>query len=334
MVSLETLILSGCSKLEKFPDILRHLPCLLELYLDGIAITELPSSTSYATRLALLSLEKCINFERFPNINQLTSLETLVLSGCSKLEKFPDILQHMPCFSKLYLDGTSITNFPSSIGSTRLVQLSLENCINLERFPGIGQFVSLEKLSLSGCSSLEKFLDNSQHMPCLSELYLDGTAIKELPSSIAFSIQLVLLVLTECRNLRNLPTSICKLTRLETLSLSGCSNLDALPRTLDRLCSLRRLELRNCIGLSALPALPSSLEFVNASDCLSLEHISPQSVLIFGGSIFANFIKLREYPKTMESDLLSMATHIDKERWRSTYDQVSSLWFDIMISII
>ena len=195
------------------------------------------------------------------------------------------------------MDGTAIIELPSAIGyAIRLNLLSLESCINLKCFLDIGQFVSLEKLILSGCSMLEKFPNISQPMPCLLELYLDGFGIIELPSSIAFATQLVRLVLRKCRNLQSLPSSICKLIRLEILSLSGCSNfgkcekanlrnIDALPRTLYRLCNLRRLELQNCRSLSRLLALPSSPELVNASNCISLEHISPHSVLFFGGSI-------------------------------------------------
>ena len=192
LVSLETLSLSGCSKLEKFSDILQHMPCLSELYLDGTAITDLPSSIGYATWIVTLILRNCINLEHFPSIDQLVSLETLVLSGCSKIEKFPDISQQMPRLSELYLDGTAIIELPSSIGyAIRLTLLSLESCINLEYFPDIGQFVSLEKLILSGCSKLEKFPNISQPMPCLLELYLDGTGITKLPSLIAFATQLV-----------------------------------------------------------------------------------------------------------------------------------------------
>ena len=92
------------------------MPCLSELYLDETAITDLPSSIGYATRLVTLILRNCINLKCFPSIDKLVSLETLSLSGCSKLEKFSDILQHMPYLSELYLDGTAITDLPSLIG--------------------------------------------------------------------------------------------------------------------------------------------------------------------------------------------------------------------------
>ena len=172
-----------------------------------------------------------------PDFSRVTNLKMLILDGCTQLCKI----------------------HPSLGDLDKLARLSLKNCINLEHFPGIGQLVSLEDLILSGCSKLEKFPDISQHMPCLRKLYLDGTTITELPSSIGYATELVKLDLKDCRKLRSLPSSIGKLTLLETLSLSGCSdlgkcevnsgNLDALPRTLDQLCSLWRLELQNCRSL-------------------------------------------------------------------------------------
>ena len=249
-----------------------------------------------------------------PDFSRVTNLKMLSLDDCTQLRKIH-----------------------SSLGDLdKLIRLSFENCINLKHFPSLDRLVSLEDLILSGCSKLEKFPVISQHMPCLSKLYLDGTTIIELPSSIAHATKLVLLDLQNCRKLLSLPSSICKLAHLETLSLSGCSrlgnpqvnsdNLDALPRTLDRLSNLRKLKLQNCRSLRALPPLPSSMELVNASNnCTSLEYISPQSVfLCFGGSIFGNCFQLNKYQSKMEPHLRRMATHFDQERWKSAYDQVSS----------
>ena len=253
-----------------------------------------------------------------PDFSRVTNLKMLILDGCTQLCKI----------------------HPSLGDLDKLARLSLKNCINLEHFPGISQLVSLETLILSGCSKLEKFLDISQHMPCLRQLYLDGTAITELPSSIDYATKLEILDLRNCRKLRSLPSSICKLTLLWCLSLSGCSdlgkcevnsgNLDALPRTLDQLCSLWRLELQNCRSLRALPALPSSLEIINASNCESLEDISPQAVFSqFRSCMFGNCLKLTKFQSRMERDLQSMAAPVDHEIQPSTFEEVSSLWLQL-----
>ena len=277
----------------------------------------------------------CLLLQIFEN------LKYIVLNDSKYLTETPD-LSRVTNLKLLNLDGcTQLCKIHSSLGDLdKLTELSFKSCINLEHFPDLSQLISLQYLILSGCSKLEKSPVISQHMPCLRRLCLDGTAITELPSSIAYATQLVLLDLKNCRNLLSLPSSISKLTLLETLSLSGCldlgkcqvnsGNLDALPRTLDRLCSLRRLELQNCSGLPSLPALPSSVELINASNCKSLEDIYPQSVfLCFGGSIFGNCFKLSKYPSTMERDLQRMAAHANQERWWSTFEQVSFLWVQL-----
>ena len=46
------------------------------------------------------------------------------------------------------------------------------------------------------------------------ELFLDGSAIPELPSSIGRLNGLVSLNLTDCKKLASLPQSICELTSL------------------------------------------------------------------------------------------------------------------------
>ncbi|RVW59081.1 putative WRKY transcription factor 19 [Vitis vinifera] len=169
-------------------------------------------------------------------------------------------------------EGNKLHKIHSSLGDLdKLCRLNFKNCINLEHFPGLDQLVSLEALNLSGCSKLEKFPVISQPMHCLSKLCFDGTAITELPSSIAYATKLVVLDLQNCEKLLSLPSSICKLAHLETLSLLAAQDLE------------------NLKSLRALPPLPSSMELINASDnCTSLEYISPQSVfLCFGGSIFA-----------------------------------------------
>ena len=78
-------------------------------------------------------------------------------------------------------------------------------------------------------------------MKCLSELFLDGTAIEELPLSIGYATRLVLLDLTNCKELKGLPGGICNLASLETLLLSDCSKLETLPQNFGKLKRLRKL---------------------------------------------------------------------------------------------
>ena len=55
MESLEILILSGCSKIEKIPEFMGSMKRLSKLHLNGTAITKLPSSIEHLTNLEELS---------------------------------------------------------------------------------------------------------------------------------------------------------------------------------------------------------------------------------------------------------------------------------------
>ena len=136
-------------------------------------------------------------------------------------------------------------------------------------------------------------------MTHLSKLYLDRTAIKELPSSIIHLAGLTILNLKDCKYLSSFPSAICALTSLEILTLSGCkvqlpkschlpglslalwtyrffyaqrpkpelANL-LLPESFSGLSSLKSLDLSDCNLLDgALPDLSSlsSLRSLNLS---------------------------------------------------------------------
>ncbi|KAK9270577.1 hypothetical protein L1049_026158 [Liquidambar formosana] len=266
---LKLLTLSCCSKLESFPQIMEDMECLSKVYLDGTAIKEVPSSIEHLTGLVLLNLENCKNLTSLPsNIGKLKSLDLLTLSGCSKLEMFPQIMEDMERLSKLYLDGTAIKELPSSIEHlTGLVLLNLENCKNLTSLhSNIGKLKCLELLTLSGCSKLERFPQNLEDMEHLVKLLLDGTAIKELPSSISHLKRLVLLNLENCKNLVSLPSSICELRSLETLTLSSCPKLDKLPENWGSMQNLVDLHLDK----TAISQLPSTIVLLKDLQILSL----------------------------------------------------------------
>ncbi|KAB1227128.1 putative WRKY transcription factor 19 [Morella rubra] len=123
--SLEDFILSGCSRLEKFPDIVGNMTSLGLLYLDGTSIREVPPPFGNLFRLAILSFRDCEKLLKLPiNMCRLSNLRFLQLSGCRRLEKFPD-LRSMECLEELYAVGTAITQLspipiPSSIKIIRL----------------------------------------------------------------------------------------------------------------------------------------------------------------------------------------------------------------------
>ena len=145
---------------------------------------------------------------------------------------------------------------------------------------------SLQILILSGCSKLKNFPEVQGQMENLSELYLDGTAIRGLPSSIGHLNGLVLLDLTNCKQLANLPQSICELTSLQTLTLSGCIELKKLPDDLGSLQCLVELNA-NGTAIQEVPpciTLLSNLRVLSFAGCKGGDSMSWNLVFSFWSS--------------------------------------------------
>ena len=223
----------------------------------------------------------------------------------------------------------------------------------------ICDFKSLASLSCSGCSKLKRFPEILQDMENLRKLYLDGTAIKELPSSIQRLRGLQDLFLRDCKNLVNLPESICNLTSLRNLVVTGSPNFNKLPDNLGRLqslecldvgylgstnfqlpslsglCSLRDLKLRAC----NLREIPSEICQLSSLESLSLRgnHFN----CIPGGInqlyklkyLGLNYCKMLQYIPQLPSGLLFLDAHHStslQNIFKCHKDQIQ-VWFSYII---
>ena len=130
MESLKVCTLDGCSKLEKFPDIVGNMNCLMELRLDGTGVEELSSSIHHLIGLGLLSMNNCKNLESIPSsIGCLKSLKKLDMSGCSELKYIPENLGKVESLEEFDVSGTSIRQLPASIFLLKnLKVLSSDGC--------------------------------------------------------------------------------------------------------------------------------------------------------------------------------------------------------------
>ena len=98
MESLEILILSGCSKVNKIPKFMGKMEHVSRLHLDGTAITRLPTSIRHLTSLASLNLRDCKNLVYLPRIIfNLKWLKNVDLTGCSKLDKLLEKMRNEKC---------------------------------------------------------------------------------------------------------------------------------------------------------------------------------------------------------------------------------------------
>ncbi|ESR55067.1 hypothetical protein CICLE_v100236471mg, partial [Citrus x clementina] len=128
--------------------------------------------------------------------------------------------------SNIHLEKLVLLEMPrSNIQQLRkgLVMLDLSGCKSLKSLPAeISNLESLKKLNLSGCSKLKRLPEFSS-AGNIEELWLDGTAIEELPPSI---VELDL----EKNNFKSMPESIIQLSNLKYLNISYCERLQSLSK--------------------------------------------------------------------------------------------------------
>ena len=122
-------------------------------------------------KLKLIDLSDSQNLCQTPNFSGLPNIERLIFQGCTGLHAL----------------------HPSVGGLKQLVLLNLKDCKCLEKLPHEINLKSLKILILSGCSKLKKFPKIGRNMTSMLELYLDRTAVEELPSSIKHLTGLTLL---------------------------------------------------------------------------------------------------------------------------------------------
>ncbi|CAF2130405.1 unnamed protein product [Brassica napus] len=183
---------------------------LVELNMPYSNLTKLWKGTKNLEKLKMINLSHSRQLTKFPRLSKAKNLEHIDLEGCTSLVKVnSSIIRHH-----------------------NLTFLSLKDCSHLQIMPTTVHLESLEVLNLSGCSELEDLQDFS---PNLKEVYLAGTAIREMPSSLEDLTRLVTLDLENCERLQHLPPGISNLKAMVTLKLSGCSNLKSFP-ILDALC--------------------------------------------------------------------------------------------------
>ena len=139
MESLETLFLSSCISLVRFPEVSPSMSKLSNIYLDDCTrIKELPSSIKYLSGLRVLNLIGCEELKNLPReLGSMESLEELLL-GSPKMR----VIRSISC--------RGLTR----LGSLRKLDLSYRQIKAVDFPQNFRAFSSLEELHLSGNSQL------------------------------------------------------------------------------------------------------------------------------------------------------------------------------------
>ncbi|CAN6555771.1 unnamed protein product [Malus baccata var. baccata] len=235
---------------------------LCEVNLSHSSVGQLWNRTKCLGNLKFVNVSYSQNLTRTPDFTVTPNLHRLILEGCTNL-----VMIH-----------------PSIAELKRLIFLNLKDCRSLKRLPKCFEMESLQILILSGCSKINKVPEFVRPMENLLELYLDKTAVEQLPSSIECLTGLTVLNLRDCRNLSSLASSTCQLRSLKSLNLSGCSKLEELPKNLGKMVCLKELD----VGGTSINDLPSSisrlenLELLSLCGCKSMRRkkTSPMSLLL------------------------------------------------------
>ncbi|CAG7891512.1 unnamed protein product [Brassica rapa] len=217
---LETLILSGCSQLERLDDALGELESLTILKADYTAITQIPSSSDQLKKLKELSLHGCKELRKdrqYTNsdetsqvarlsplsLNGLIRLRTLHLGFCNLSDELvPANLGSLSSLEELDLQGNNFRNLQTDFAGLpslqilkldncselrsmfslpkKLRSLYARNCTVLERTPDLLECSVLQSLHLTNCYNLVE-------TPGLEELKTVGVIHMEMCNRIPYS---------------------------------------------------------------------------------------------------------------------------------------------------
>ncbi|CAN6847815.1 unnamed protein product [Brassica oleracea] len=231
--SLEKLHLDGCSRLRTVPQISTN---IVHLCLSETAIEEFPSGLHQENlrfeKLSYLSMKNLKSKKLWEKVQPLIFLMGIMA----------------PSMRQLYLsDIPSLVELPSSFQNLhQLEKLEIENCLNLETLSTGINLQSLEELDLSGCSKLRTFPDISTN---IKYLYLNETAIEEVPCWIE------------------------KFTTLEELEMNGCNKLKSVSLNISKLGDPCLVDFSDCKVMTGGSWSFSGgyTTFANFTNCLNLD---------------------------------------------------------------
>ncbi|KAL9281981.1 putative TIR domain, AAA+ ATPase domain, P-loop containing nucleoside triphosphate hydrolase [Arabidopsis thaliana] len=219
-----------------------HPEHLVEIHMPRSKLEKLWGGTQPLPNLKIIDLNRSYRLKEIPNLSEATNLERLTLAYCRSLVELP----------------SSISNLH------KLKILKVQYCSKLEVIPTNINLASLEEVQMSGCSELRTFPDISSN---IKKLNLGDTKIKDVPPSVGCWSRLDHLNISgPLKRLMHVPPCITSLVLSE-------SDIERIPESFIGLTRLHWLNVESCIKLKSILGLPSSLQALDANDCVSLKRV-------------------------------------------------------------
>ncbi|KAG7620773.1 Toll/interleukin-1 receptor homology (TIR) domain, partial [Arabidopsis suecica] len=234
-IKLRKLNMWSCTNLESFPthlnlESLEYVgDCIWNKNLPGLNCLDclrrcIPSKLRPEYLNGLTVKGNNVPGKLWEGVQSLASLEEMDMSECENLTEIPDLSKATNLVNLKLNNCKSLVTCPSTIGNLqKLVRLEMKECTGLEVLPTDVNLSSLKMLDLSGCSSLRTF-------PLISKsikwLYLENTAIEEVPCCIENFSWLTVLMMYCCKRLKNISPNIFRLTILKLVDFTECRGVN------------------------------------------------------------------------------------------------------------
>ncbi|KAK3431007.1 hypothetical protein EUGRSUZ_E02245, partial [Eucalyptus grandis] len=235
---------------------------------------EIPKFSASPKKLVGLDM-KCLSKLVSLFLQAFQNLKYINFSHCKLMVRMPDLL----CTPNLEeLDFSNCKNLVEAHESIayldKLRVMNLSKCRELSVFPNVLRSKNLQVLNFNHCTKFERFPDILNKLEGLEELFLEGIAIRELPTSIENLVALKRMYIRDCKNLEHLPSNIYKLQNLEDLEVQHCTNLIKFPQYKNSLDSCMKAGLSNLRRLNLARCNLSQVEFLENLSCFPLlEHL-------------------------------------------------------------
>ncbi|PPD85319.1 hypothetical protein GOBAR_DD17733 [Gossypium barbadense] len=249
MESLETLILSGCSGLVRFPEIDGKMKRLKTLDLSGCYRVENLSENLQQAKFLELDLSETAIAEPPSSIFQFKNLKVLSFNGRK---------------------GPSYKLLPNLPSLFKVIQGRRTNPM-AQMLPLLSDLSSLRELKLRDCNLCEGDLPRDiSGLSSLWPLDLTGNNFISILASLTRLSKLGNLILSNCNMCTlgeaDIHGDISGISSLIRFDLSG-KNFITIPLALTQLSRLKLLKLSGCKMLKSLPELPTSIAAVHIDGC-------------------------------------------------------------------